>query len=510
MRIVRSLTFRRLRETEDGFSLVEGMVALAIITLVLTALLHTQLSTLRTVHDARLVDQATALGNEALEHARNFTYDDLVMLNSDLAGDSNVEPGNTLDPDAGGPLVSEPLVRASAGAPFAPHITTETLEGVTFTINRYVTWVDTTTQGGANEDVKRVVVIVDWQTGGEAETFRTSALLARSRTGLGTTRFEVSPMEQEIEVEPGNQVVLAHAVTTLGINDTYNLEMAVPPGRAWVIQFYADVDEDAVFDSGTDTLLTDTNFDGVVDTGGVDTNETFHFLVVWDLIPAEPLGDVEMTLEVTSGARPDLTVEATDTVDIGNPSVTLYLHNRPTPPTADTTAQANMTMTEVAPTATTLRKYSTNYYTNQAGRFVDKKIALHTETSTQFMANWVYQVPSTTTYTGTAEFTFWVAMKDLKCDKTPQVTIFLRDKATATTGTGTLFATAAATSPPPGLAEPCNFREVTVSIPVNRTITTNRWIELKITTAETTGDAVLYAYDTTVYPASLKLPLAST
>jgi cobalamin biosynthesis Mg chelatase CobN len=70
------------------------------------------------------------------------------------------------------------------------------------------------------------------------------------------------------------------------------------------------------------------------------------------LIPGEPLGAVEMTLVVTSGARPDLSVEATDTVDIGNPSVTLYLHNRPTPPTADTTAQANMTMTEVAPTAT--------------------------------------------------------------------------------------------------------------------------------------------------------------
>src|SRR5918992_2271861 len=504
-RVPKLITFRRLRDVEDGFSLVEGMVSLAIITLILTALLHTQLSTIRTVHDARLVDQATALGNEALEDARNFTYDDLVMLTSDLTGDPNVEPGNTLDPDADGALVSEPLVRASAGAPLSPHITTETLEGVTFTISRYVTWVDATTQGGAGQDVKRVVVIVDWQTGGEAETFRSSTLLARSRTGLGTTRFEVSPMEQEIEVEPGNQVALAHAVTTLGINDTYNLEMAVPPGRAWVIQFHEDANEDGVFDGAADPLLTDTNFDGIVDTGGVDTNQTFHFLIVWNLIPAEPTGDVEMTLEVTSGARPDLTVEATDTVDIGNPSITLYLHNRPTPPTADTTAQANMTMTETAPTAATLRKYSTNYYTGQAGRFVDKKIALHTETSTQFMANWVYQVPSTTTYTGIAELTFWVAMKDLKFDKVPQLTIFLREKSSATTNTGTLFATAAATSPPPGLTEPCDFREVTVSIPINRTITTNRWIELKITTAQTTGDASLYAYDTTVYPSSLTL-----
>jgi type II secretory pathway pseudopilin PulG len=510
VRAPRLVTLRRLRDVEDGFSLVEGMVSLAIITLILTALLHTQLSTIRTVHDARLVDQATALGNEAVEDARNFTYDDLVMLTSDLTGDPNVEPGNTLDPDAGGPMVSESLVRAAAGAPFAPHVTQETLEGVTFTISRYLTWVDTSAQGGADEDVKRVVVIVDWQTGGEDETFRTSALLARSRTGLGTTRFEVSPMEQEIEVEPGNQVVLAHAVTTLGINDTYNLEMPVPPGRGWVIQFHEDANEDGVFDGGADPLLTDTNFDGIVDTGGVDTNVTFHFLVVWTLIPAEPLGDVDMTLSVTSGARPDLTVEAVDTVDIGSPSVRLYLHNNPTPPTADTTAQANMTMTETAPSAGTLRKYSTNYYTNQAGRYVDKKVALHTETGTQFMANWVYQVPSTTTYTGTAELTFWVAMKDLKCDKTPQVTIFLRDKATATSGTGTLFATAAATSPPPGLTEPCDFREVTVSIPVNRTISTNRWIELKITTAETTGDAALVAYDTTVYPSSLTLPFAST
>lgn len=501
---------RRLRDAEDGFSLVEGLVAMALITLILTALLHTQISTLRTVHDSRLVDQATALGNEALEDARNYTYDDLVMLNSDLVGDPYVVAGTKVDPDGTGALAAEPVVRASAGAPFTPHVITRTLQGVTFTIRKYLTWVDTASQGGSEQHLKRVVVIVDWQTGGDDETFRTSAMVARSRSGLGTTRFEVSPLQQEVEVEPGNQVALAHAVTTLGITDTYNLEMPVPTGRSWVIEFHHDANADGVYDGPSDPPLVDTNFDGIVDTGNVDTNQTFHFLIVWDTLSSEAIGDVDVTLSVTSGARPDLTIEATDTVAIGNPSITLYLHNRPTPPTADTTAQANMSMDSTTPTTGTLRKYSTNYYSGQSGRYVDKKATTHSENSTQFMANWVFQVPTTTTYTGTAELTFWVALKDLKCDKTPQLTIYLRHKSTATTNTGTLITTASAVSPPPGPTEPCNFREVQVNMPVNVTVSTNRWLELKVTTADATGDAALYAYDTTVYPSSLKMSMASS
>jgi hypothetical protein len=185
--------------------------------------------------------------------------------------------------------------------------------------------------------------------------------------------------------------------------------------------------------------------------------------------------------------------------------VTLYLHNYPTPPTGNTSARKHLSMNPTEPTATTLYKYSTNYYTAQPGRWVDNRTVSHTESSTSRMANWIYQLPATANLAGNAELQTWVAARDFRCDKTVTFKAFLRRKTSATTDSGTLLATATGTSPPQASA-PCNFRLATVTLPVNATVPAGAWLELKLAVNYETGTDGLFAYDTSANRSFLKLP----
>jgi len=195
------------------------------------------------------------------------------------------------------------------------------------------------------------------------------------------------------------------------------------------------------------------------------------------------------------------------TVDTST-ETTLYLHNEATSPDGDTSALANMPMNTTAPTATRLYRYSTNYYNDFAGRFIDKRDATHNESRARYMANWTYQLPATTTLAGDIQVELWVAVKDLKCDKTPAIHVYLREKSSATTTSGTLLGSRTATLPRGGSSEPCAFQQVRVTVPVDATIAAGRWLELKVTVDEDASgaDAALLAYDTTTHAAKLVLP----
>ena len=208
------------------------------------------------------------------------------------------------------------------------------------------------------------------------------------------------------------------------------------------------------------------------------------------------------------------TIFATATDAAGNPSVSsasrsftidttapppsglvLYLHNGASPPTGGTTAQADMPMDATMPTVAELYEYSTDYYSGAAGRWVEKSNSPSaTETDTKYMANWRYQSSSHLAANG-AELRIFVAMKDLQCDKTPSLTFFLIAGETTLTGI--------ATSPSTG-SEPCDFREVVVTFGAFN-LASGEVLELKAMVNEETGDAALFAYDTTVHESRLAL-----
>lgn len=514
--IYRIFTRRRVAE-EGGFTIIEASIAMLVVALMFTALSAGLISGLRATRDARLYQQATSLGEEAVEAARDLPYDILVMQTSDLTGDPRIEAGPKFDPDQSGSLVAEPVVASSSGAAIVPHISTETVGNTTFTTSRYVTWVDDTIQGGPAQSYKRMVVIIEWQMGNRTNSYTTSSFIALARRGLPVPKFELAPEAQTVEVEQGNLVVFPHTIHNLGIVDTYDLEMTTNP-RNWVINFYRDEGQIGTFEPVIDSLLLDTNSTGLPDTGSVSTDGTTYFLAVFALGPTEVPGAVDMTLTATSGANNSVSHASTDTVIVGFAGITLNLHNKPTPPTGDTTAQSEMSMNLNPVSDITLFKYSTDLPPGgppEAGRFINVKLpaasATETETSKQYMANWVYQLPGKTTFNGTVELKLWVARAGFDCASPAHIRAFLRDKNKETdSGGDSLLATGNAVMVPSGI-ESCPFQQITLTMSLtNVTVQKNRYLELKVTNPNTTGGAVLIAYDTATYRSTLKLPQVSS
>lgn len=502
---------RRRLGDQGGFTIVEASVAMLLVAMMFTALSAGLMGGLRATRDARLYQQATSMGEEAVEAARDLPYDTLVMQTSDLAGDPRIETGPKFDPDRSGPLVAEPIVASSSGGSIIPHITTETVINTTFTKSRYVTWVDDAIQGGPAQSYKRMVVIIEWQMGNRTNSYGTSAFIALARRGLPVPKFELAPEAQTVEVEPGNIVVFPHTIHNLGIVDTYDLQMTTNP-RNWVINFYKDKGQIGTFEPVIDSLLLDTNSTGLPDTGSVSTDEITYFLAVFALGPTEVPGAVDMTLTATSGANNSVSRTSKDTVIVGFPGITLNLHNNPTPPAGDTIAQSEMAMNLGSVSATTLYKYSTNYYpVGEGGRYINiKPAATETETSPEFMGNWIYQLPDKAKFNGNVTLKLWVARKDFSCGGPAHIRVFLRDKKNPGDSGGTVLATGNAVMVPTAI-DSCPFQEITLTMTLaNVDVAKNRYLELKVTNQTTPADAVLIAYDTTQYRSTLKLPQVSS
>lgn len=515
--------FARVAAREDGFSLIEAVAAILIVMIFMAASAASLISGYRAIRQTKYFQQGTALGNRAIEGARDVTYDSLAMLNTDLAGDGDIMPacprlegpGSFYDP-GGGTLTCERIVSADGGVAITNHIQTVTVEGKVFTIRRYVTWVDNDDQGESGQDYKRLSVVVEWDDNGTTDSFETSTFVARARRGLPAPKFELTPESQTKQVEQGQSVTFAHSIKNLGINDTYDVEMDVPLG--WGLQFYADAGQIGVYEPGIDQGLTDTNGSGKPDTGSVATNGVTYFLAVVTVPLTQPNGGVNVPLTATSGVNDEVTAESANRAGVGPVGISLYLHHNPSPPVGNTKAQNEIPMNITAPTATTLYKYSTNYYNPTApvypGRYLERVATTPAadENTASRMVNWVYQVPTGTLFEGNGSIRLWVAARDQRCDRAISLRFYIRRKNAANSnnaGSTTLLSQLNATVPAPGGVAPCAFTQVNVPFTLaspGTTIPTNNWIELKVVVNSTSADHALLAYDTTSYPSRLFMP----
>ena len=340
--------FARVHQKEDGFSLIEAVAAILIVMIFMAASAASLISGYRAIRQTKYFQQGTALGNQAIEETRDVSYDALGMLNSDLAGDSDISgncpgldvvPGSFYDP-GGAALTCERIVSADGNVEIMNHIDPESVEGKVFTIKRYVTWVDTEDQGGPEEDYKRVSVVVEWTDNGTTDSFETSTFVSRARRGLPVPKFELTPASQTKYVEQGFTATFAHSIENLGIVDAYDIEMPVPAG--WGIEFYADDQvsgQSGVYDPLYDEALTDTNGNGIPDTGNIATSEVSFFLAVVTVPITQPNGGVDVPLTATSGVNDEVIGTSANRAGVGPVSIALYLHNNPSPPGGTTTAQ---------------------------------------------------------------------------------------------------------------------------------------------------------------------------
>jgi len=519
--------FARVGDREDGFSLIEAVASILIVMVFMAASAASLISGYRAVRQTKYFQQGTALGNRAIEGARDVTYDSLAMLNTDLAGDGDISssctglagPGSFYEPGAA--LECERIVSADGGVDITNHIQTVTVEGKAFTIRRYVTWVDNDNQGDTGQDYKRLSVVVEWDDNGTTDSFETSTFVSRARRGLPVPKFELTPSAQTKQVEQGQTATFAHSIKNLGIVDTYDIEMPVPAGWA-PVRFYADAGQRGVYEPGIiDLPLADTNGNGTPDTGSIATNGVTYFLAVVSVPPTQPNGGVDMPLTATSGVNDEVTAESANRAGVGPVGIALYLHHNPSPPVANTTAQTQIPMNITTPTATTLYKYSTNYYNPTApvypGRYLEDLATTPAanENTASRMVNWVYQVPISTTFEGAGSIRLWVAARDQRCDRSISLRFYIRHRSNPNNNNGvaipTLPSTLDATVPAPGGVAPCAFTQVDVPFTVPATvpattIPTNGLIELKVVVNSTSADHALIAYDTTSYPSRLFMP----
>jgi len=187
--VARRFRYRLTRlRNEEGFTLVEAMAALSILAIGIFAAAQALTAGLLTTGLSRQKLAARSALDQQMEDARTLNYDNLVLsdasplshsstsTNPDYWVDQNAQ---TYDPDGSGPLSPEPLVRVAGASPALQHYQNPLVVGsTTYTVYRYVTWVDSPTDGigvadaadgnhdgvsdAGGQDEKRVTVVVTW------------------------------------------------------------------------------------------------------------------------------------------------------------------------------------------------------------------------------------------------------------------------------------------------------------------------------------------------------------
>jgi len=174
-----------------------------------------------------------------------------------------------------------------------------------------------------------------------------------------------------------------------------------------------------------------------------------------------------------------------------------YLHNNPTPPTANTTAQYNLTMTSTAPTATVLRNYDTNG-ANRPGRGITRNNPPSPGLVTALRyVNW--RTPAlavSLTLSGNVTVDIWSATNAAAVNRTGSLIAYLRDYNPAT-GTYVEIANATRTA---SYAAGRTYYETPISVAVAPayTLAAGHMLEVKLESPTSTSqNNMLVAYDTT-------------
>lgn len=159
----------RALKNDDGFSLVEATAALGISVILFVMLASALLASTSSAHNSRTRQEATALGTQYVELARDLTWDELAMDAAE-SGDPRVASGDLLASAADIPT-NEALVIDGSGLIDGKF--TEVVDNTTFTVWQYVTLI--------NGELKRVVVFIDWEANGGTRSHHTSTVIAENR-----------------------------------------------------------------------------------------------------------------------------------------------------------------------------------------------------------------------------------------------------------------------------------------------------------------------------------------
>ncbi|MDH3605712.1 MAG: type II secretion system GspH family protein [Acidimicrobiia bacterium] len=290
---------------DSGFTLIEAAIALLIATFIFVALGQTIGAALRAAEERRLEQQAAALTAEVVESVRDLSYEQVALL--PMASDPSRLPATSYDPGTGAEVVIED---AAGGIP--SQVTTESFNTITFTLTRYVTWVDENPLDSEAEDYRRLTVVAEWVSRGRARSEELQTFVARQSAEAGASNPTYGPVVGAPILtsygKAGSDVVFEQTVTNIGNReDTFDITWTNDAG--WPV---------TILNATTGFALVDTTGNGTPDTGNLfpspDTGSTFDIEVVVTVPLGTPFGERSVTIvEATSATDPGSSASASDT-----------------------------------------------------------------------------------------------------------------------------------------------------------------------------------------------------
>ena len=185
---------------------------------------------------------------------------------------------------------------------------------------------------------------------------------------------------------------------------------------------------------------------------------------------------------------------------------TYYLHNNPTPPTGNTTAQANLTATTTASTQATLYNYDTNCDTRTGRLLIQVNTPSPGLTTTCRYVNWRLPVQTTAlSLTGSVSADVWLATQTNQGNRIGSIIAYLRDYNPAGAGSYVEIANATYTG---SYQNGRTFyeRPITIAIAGTYTVAVGHRLELKLECPNATSAFdMMVAYDTTTRSSYLRL-----
>lgn len=424
---------RHVAARNDGFTLVEMMIAIAVMAIMFTGAALVLGSTLGGAAESRLKQHAVEAATEILEGTRAIDY--ATVATQDVSGDITQLLGEgyisvksagppatySFDPDGPtGPLAVEDVVLATSSAIDPVQVLQR--NGARYTVRTIVTDPDATAT-----PYKRVTTQVSWTQDGQTFRRHITSIVSETRRGLPLPNFAVGD-DATFSYALGGKVHLPFSITNNGARDSWNISATASPTRSWTdpaqpvhIEWYRDNSPgDGLYSPG-EALLTDTSGDGPVDTGLMETDEARKIVGYLDLasVPLEPAGTVVVTITLTSESQPlsnPKTVKLT--LNFAGPSgctggctlTPYYFHNQYPGTGATTLITGDMPANTTVPTQASLPNYDTDQ-DSVAGRRILQGTGDYSEATATKIAKWSYQMPGATLVKGGNNVTLRVWVK---------------------------------------------------------------------------------------------------
>lgn len=178
---------RRRLGGDEGFSLVEMLVAFVILGVAMSASASFFMTAMLSFHQAEGRTKATALANEELENLRVLPWDDVGFYADDYAGSPPTDTvllGDVRPVEARAPLPEETL---------APR------GGIAFTVRRSIVWIRKSETANA-DDYKRLTVSVDWSDRGQARSITVDSLRSPTPAEQPASDFILSLLDVQPEL----------------------------------------------------------------------------------------------------------------------------------------------------------------------------------------------------------------------------------------------------------------------------------------------------------------------